>query len=459
MMVRPSDLSLTKYETPNTKYETPNTKHETPNTIRGLPARGNVNMEVDYRSVSQSAEGTGPSLLLPDARRTSGTIRKVLMACTNYWTSPFQVGSHHLARAFLQRGWQVGFISEPISPWHFLKGVSGDLRDRLAIYRQGGQWRHGGNLWSYVPGTLLTPHNQPVLRSDWVYRNWARFTLPDVRSLAAVNGFGDVDLLYIDSVYQPFWLDSLRYKKAVLRIADYNPGYAKYTPAARRGEEQLAQAVDLVVYASRTLRPHIESLRPRQMLHLPNGVDFRHFADHDRPVPDAYTDIPKPIVVYAGSCDVRFDQHLFRFAARELPDVSFVLIGSTDRANAKLAALPNVHALGTRPHGELPPYLHHADLGIIPFDVEGHPQLVHAVHPLKLYEYFACGLPVVAVDWAELRRLRTPARLCQGHENFVRAIAETLAHPKDKVEGMRFAAAHDWGTRLEALLQALDLAD
>jgi hypothetical protein len=64
--------------------------------------------------------------------------KKILMVCNNYWTSPFQVGSHHLARAFVKRGWEVAFISEPVSPFHGLRGLHPELRERFAYYRAGG---------------------------------------------------------------------------------------------------------------------------------------------------------------------------------------------------------------------------------------------------------------------------------------------------------------------------------
>jgi hypothetical protein len=38
--------------------------------------------------------------------------RKVLMGCVNYWTSPFQVGSHHYARQFVDAGLDV----HPVKP-------------------------------------------------------------------------------------------------------------------------------------------------------------------------------------------------------------------------------------------------------------------------------------------------------------------------------------------------------
>ena len=47
---------------------------------------------------------------------------------------------------------------------------------------------------------------------------------------------------------------------------------------------------------------------------------------------------------------------------------------------------------------DVPAILAAADIGVAPFDVAAHPSLAHEFHwsPLKIFEYMASGLPVVA---------------------------------------------------------------
>src|SRR4030042_1023212 len=123
---------------------------------------------------------------------------KVLMATAQHWTSPFRVGSHHIAHAFVQKGWEVGFVSDPISPWHFLQGMDGALKARFSIYCAGGRSYEEDRLWAYVPGAFLTPHEKPVLRSDWVHRHWVDFTLPNLKAVVKEHGFDNIDMLYLD---------------------------------------------------------------------------------------------------------------------------------------------------------------------------------------------------------------------------------------------------------------------
>lgn len=381
--------------------------------------------------------------------------RKILMGCVNYWTSPFQVGSHHYARQFIEAGFDVGFISEPISPLHLAKGMSHDLRERIKLYLGNGKHYYEGRLWAYVPGSLLTPGHRWPMQTRRLQRSWWKLTMPNVVQTSAQHGFEDVDLLYLDSVKHHFWRKRINARRVVYRMADYNPGFENFSPALRALERRLIRKVDVVVYSSTTLAEYVASLGPKQMVHIPNGVDYRHFQDCTPDVPREYEKIPRPIVVYVGALDAWFDYSLLTYTATRMPNASFVLIGPDELARTRMPALPNVHFLGRKPYDDVPGYLHHADAGIIPFDVAGHAQLIHSVNPLKLYEYLSCGLPVVATEWEELRLLDSPARLCRTREQFLAALTEVLRTPPPKARLREYAAGIDWANSAKALLDLI----
>ena len=382
-------------------------------------------------------------------------LRRVLMATGNQWHSPFQVGSHHLARGFVQAGWDVGCVSEPISPWHLLGGNSTELKERYRIYKDGGLREYEGRLWAYVPGALFTPHNKPFLDRKVIAEGWAQLSRPNLIDVLKREGFGDVDVLYCDSVVHQGWLKHIHSKRSVYRIADSLTGFSKTTPAALERERALARSVDLVVYAARSLEGYVKALQPKSMAYLPNAVNYAHFNGGPYPVPPEYAAIARPIAIYVGAMDVWFDYRLMDEVAARLPHISFVLVGPDDLARQRLRARPNIYLLGRRAYCDLPAYLHHADVGLIPFDVVDHAELVRSIHPLKLYEYFACGLPTVAVEWEELTYLKSPAQLCRGTEDFVLAIERAVSTPPEKVALQSYAASHDWSARVSSLLTHL----
>ena len=385
--------------------------------------------------------------------------RSVLIASPHHWTSPFQVAGQHLARAFLGAGWRVAYVSDPISPLHLGAGLSPDLRSRFTIYRTGGITIDQGRLWAYVPGAAFTPHRGPLLSSRWVHRHWQTYTLPNLLGAVERHGFGKVDLLLLNSAVQSFWLDAVEHRASVLRIGDRMTAFDNYTPAMAEMTREAAQCADLVVYTARSLHDDVLAMRPQATLHLPNGVDLDHFADTADPTPTDLASIPRPRAIYVGALDTWFDFELVGRVAKALPDVSFVLIGPPDLARARLVARPNLHLLGSRPYSELPAYLRSADVGLIPFDVRGHPDLVRSIHPLKLYEYLASGLPIVATRWEELSELGAPAILADDLDRYVAAIRQAISDGLDVAAADSFLQGASWLARARTLTDAVGLGE
>jgi glycosyltransferase involved in cell wall biosynthesis len=380
------------------------------------------------------------------------------MAAANHWQSPIQVGSQHLARSFARLGWQVGYVSDPISPLHVLGGITPDLRDRWSCYRSQGQTDGQCAVWNYVPGAGLTPNNKPLLRSRFVTEHWSVLAYPSVGRVLAKAGFEEVDLLYCDRFTHRSWFSAVRYKRSVYRMSDNNSGFQRHGMAAKALEEKVAREVDLVVYTASTLEERVKAMQPKAMLHLPNGIDTTHFTSKEWTRPIEYMPIKRPIAVYVGSMDAWFDYGLINECVRLLPDVSFVLIGPDQLARKNLRPKDNLHILGRRPHSELPGYLCHADVGLIPFDVSNHRELIRNVNPLKLYEYLACGLPVISTEWEEIQQLKSPATLCCTVEEFVSGIGEALTAPADKIPLQHYAADKDWSHTVQKLLTAMALS-
>jgi glycosyltransferase involved in cell wall biosynthesis len=91
---------------------------------------------------------------------------------------------------------------------------------------------------------------------------------------------------------------------------------------------------------------------------------------------------------------------------RARPDIEFIIIGGgPDCATIAASPLRNLRLLGPRPYAMLPAYLQHAHAGILPLN--DHPANAGR-SPMKLYEYAAAGLPVLATRTPELVRRTLP---------------------------------------------------
>ncbi len=374
--------------------------------------------------------------------------------CTPHaYRSVARVGAHHLASGLAARGWDVLFLSNPVSPLHALRWRDHDVRLRLDQAGRGFAIESGG-LRTMLPVTMLPLAGRLGAHSRWVLDHWPDFTIPPVGRALRRAGFDRPDLMVIDGPIGAPLIDMLSPRRSVLRLLDRLRGFASTTPAMLGAMERAARRVDLVTYSAKDLSVDVDELQPRQRLHLANGVDAAHFLKL-RPIPAEYGSIPEPRAVYVGAMAQWFDFDLVASAARRRPRISFVMIGPADLARRRLPELPNLHVIGARPWAELPGYLQHAAVGLIPFDVRNHRDLVRGVNPLKLYEYAAAGLPVVSMAWPELRKLDAPIELAEDSDGFIDAIDRMVTKPPSAAALMAFAAQHDWSAVLDRLLSAV----
>jgi glycosyltransferase involved in cell wall biosynthesis len=180
---------------------------------------------------------------------------------------------------------------------------------------------------------------------------------------------------------------------------------------------------------------------------IPNAVNTTVFGREPGPLPHDFPGGDGPVFGYHGSLygDWFSWTDLSEVALRH-PSARIVLIGDVPATHPAMP--PNVHFLGLKPQGSLPDYLARFDVGLLPFVVS---PLTHAVSPLKVFEYLACGVPVAA----------PPLRAVVGipgvvtAEHLVDAVEEavTRVHP-NRAEALQ---AHSWEERVGRLLSGLGL--
>jgi glycosyltransferase involved in cell wall biosynthesis len=167
----------------------------------------------------------------------------------------------------------------------------------------------------------------------------------------------------------------------------------------------------------------------------------------------------RPAAGYVGALARWVDSDLLAALAQLRPDWDFFVVGealddSFDRFETARPA--NLHMLGRRPYGTIPSILSALDAGLIPFRLG--PEGSNA-SPIKLYEYLAAGLPVLA----------TPIPECEAMpEVSVASTAVGFSDLLDRARGSRRseefrrrardrARANDWRERALAALARLGL--
>jgi glycosyltransferase involved in cell wall biosynthesis len=232
------------------------------------------------------------------------------------------------------------------------------------------------------------------------------------------------------------------------------PGWGRWLE--RRGERPALVGADLVACGTQQVVDEVLRLGapPEKVLLTPTGVDLDAFADPPDPAPlRARLGLEGRFVVgWVGSFRRFHAIEQAVEAAATVPDASLLLVGDgPERPRIeRLARDLGVPATftGTVPHDDLPAHLAAMDAGV----VLARPGAAFHYSPLKVAEYLAAGLPVVAPDIGQLAE-----RLTDGVDSLLvpphdpRALGTALRRLRDDPEerarlgkAARAAAEAEW---------------
>jgi GT2 family glycosyltransferase/glycosyltransferase involved in cell wall biosynthesis/SAM-dependent methyltransferase len=211
-------------------------------------------------------------------------------------------------------------------------------------------------------------------------------------------------------------------------------------------EHPLAREADALFVTGKALADKFKARGLAPVL-VRNGVDFDFFHQarpHSLPLPA----VRPPIIGYYGAIADWMDLDLCLALAILRPQYNFVYIGQVfGRDTTKLERRPNVHLLGSRAYDDLPPYLMKFDACTIPFLLN---EVTAATDPVKLYEYFSHGKPVVATDMAELATCADLLYIGSDAEDFARKLDAAVSEndPALRQRRIEFARANTWRQRV-----------
>lgn len=387
--------------------------------------------------------------------------KKVLFLDTLTINSTSQVGSQKYANLFRKNNYEVFSLSHFINIYRFIRRNSGD-KELIESWQKGVQTSEKG-ICFYTSFCILPYLKVPFLDNIRIAGNCSRFCYPSLKKILKKWKFIDIDVLFINNIRLFSVLRFLKAKVIITRISDRIEGFKNRPKTILMLQEKVIKVSDLVFATSNNLQKELKKIN-KNTFYLPNGVDedFIMRDDYTYPYPEEYKTIKKPIVLYVGSISDWFDYELYEYGISKLRNISFVMIGPISGVNYRknlakiqqyIRAFKNFYYLDSKPHSELRKYLAHADIGVIPFKVDS---LTNEINPVKLYEYAAYGLPVVASNTTWMQNNSECISIYNNIEEYVNLISSSLnkkLYLKSKL--IEYARRNTWEKRFEFLLSRM----
>ncbi|KAB2657537.1 glycosyltransferase [Brucella tritici] len=354
---------------------------------------------LDLRSDTRFSE------LLRDLRGRDFQGVFIMGSCCMGWHEVFKQRHHHIADYLMERGYLVICAMNSSYDNDYTDSIKRDA-DKENLFLVNFDNR---NMWAAIISLLAVEARAPLFYH--LVGTEPGTTLDDIERLKSLGYLFVYD--FLDEISK-----------------EINPALSDF--CLLRHEYILRDEEILLLTSADNLYNKATVYRSKNVICAPNGVRLEDWIlEENPPIPDEMKSIlaeEKPIIGYYGSFAVWMNYDFIKALSNARPDVIIVMIGydydwgKGAFAQSRISELPNVRILPAQKYQNLKYFSRFFEVGLVPFREY---ELTKSVSPVKMFEYMAQGIPVVASGMQECRKYKSCLN-AETAEEFVACVNKAL---------------------------------
>lgn len=282
----------------------------------------------------------------------------------------------------------------------------------------------------HAPNVTVARLLQPVKESYWVGHGHplTQFNYTTLLRQFLKTAHVHDPLLWLYTPMASEFVDAIPHKLLIVDVMDQLSAFKGAPRELIDREKALLRQADLVFTGGASLYRDKLPLNENTYL-FPSGVEIDHYAPATNraafPRPADLEGMDGPILGFFGVIDERMDLALVDYVARAHPDWHLVMLGPVAKISPEdLPHAPNIHYPGGKSYDELPAYLAHFDVALMPFALN---EATRYISPTKTLEYMAAHKPIVSTSVHDVVELYGKVvRIGDTPEAFVQQISAVL---------------------------------
>lgn len=227
-----------------------------------------------------------------------------------------------------------------------------------------------------------------------------------------------------------------------------------------KNERELCTKANLVAANSKVLLNHVKKYRKDAVL-VPQGFRIDGF----KVVKKKYIDLKlkSPVIGFVGGINDRLDLSILYPLIKNNPKWNFVLWGPVQMRDKisdiywdklqRILKMPNVTYGTSSDKEEIPGLVTQFDICMIPYDISQ--DFNKYCYPMKLFEYFYLGKPVISTDIIELRRFPDLVPIKHTYIQWEKAIKDILSKkwPTENInKELQLSKENSWENKVSQIV-------